>query len=122
MRSDEPGFVSRLPGLDMDANTGAMTATGSAPSRTPSPDNSVSGISSGIPGVGTVLPLSSQANGAEGASPQQPGQNDATVISPGSDASRTYTASADGYVNSGAGDGHNFADQHRYDWQSKPGG
>lgn len=27
----------------------------------------------------------------------------------------------DGYLNTGAGDGNNLADAHRYPWQSKPG-
>lgn len=109
---DSPGFMSRLPGLDMDAHDGAMTATGSSPSRTPSPDNAVPAAQTGIPNVGTVMSLSAQTGPGEGASPNQPGQNDLGLPGASSDA---------GYADTGAGSGHNFTDQRRYDWQSKPG-
>jgi hypothetical protein len=117
---DEPGFVSKLPGLDLDARS--YTASGSAPSRTPPPDaaipaDAITGDPSGI-----SYELSGPPGSHKSASTAQPGQNDATVISPGAEQSHRYTASADAYTNTGAGDGHNFTDQRRFDWQQKPGG
>lgn len=104
---DQPGFRGATPVGNIDQRAG--TASGSAPSRTPSPDDAVPGGNSGVPGVGTVLPLAQQANGAEGASPQQPGQNDASILTPGP---------AEGYTSTGSGRGSNLADQHRYPWQN----
>ena len=119
-RYDEPGFVSKLPGLDLDARS--YTASGSVPSRTEPPDSTIPpGSITGDPS-GISYELAGPDGSAKSASPQVPGQCDATVISPGADQSNTYTASSDAYTSTGAGRGHNFTDQRRYDYQQKPGG
>jgi hypothetical protein len=101
--------VSDLFGCLMPENTGA---TGSVPSRTAPPDDALPDQMTGIPGVGATTPLAAQAGPGENASSIMPGQNDLGL--PG--------ASHDpGYADSGAGEGHNFADQHRYPWQQQPG-
>lgn len=108
---DSPGFRGATPTGNLDQRSG--TATGSVPSRTPSPDDATPSIETGLPGVGTVLPLAQQTSSGEGASPEQPGQVDASVLTPGP---------AEGYASTGAGRGHNIADQHRYPWQAAAGG
>lgn len=103
MRSDEPGFRGATPVGDFDARTG--TASGSDPSRTAPPDEAVPSVSTGIPGVGTVMPLAAQAGTGEGASPQQPGQNEGF---PGGDP---------GYSSTGA----SGSDSHTDAWTRKSG-
>ena len=110
---DEYGFQGATPVGDFDQRTG--TAPGSSPSRTEPPDahidpSAVTGDPSGI-----SYELIGPPGSAKSASPQMPGQNDATVISPGADQGNIYTASSDAYTSTGAGQGH--ADH----WTRKPG-
>lgn len=93
MRYDEPGFVSRTPAGDFQSHDSAMTAPGGSGPRTPPPDQQVPAGMSGLPGVGTVSPLGSQAGPGESASTSQPGQ---TADSP------ILIGPADQYVNTGA--------------------
>lgn len=89
-------------------------APGSVPSRTPAPDRGAPDSDSGAPGMGTPMNLRDQAVDSRNASPQTPGQNDPSVISPGP---------AEGYVDSGARSGHEHTDAWpRFSWQASPGG
>jgi hypothetical protein len=122
MKSDEPGFVSQLPGLNLDARS--YTASGSAPSRTPAPNAPVPDGVSGIPGTGTVMPLAAQAGPGEGTSTEMPGQTSGSVIMAESDETANGLAvrgETQGFTNTGAGEGHADAWE-RYDWQQAPGG
>ena len=118
-RYDEYGFRGATPAGDFDQRTG--TAPGSSPSRTEPPDAAIDPAAITAAGDGITYELAGPPGSAKSASPQVPGQCDATVISPGADQSNTYTASSDAYTNTGAGGGHADA-RERYDWQQKPGG
>lgn len=45
-----------------------------------------------------------------------------TSVADGTSSPSPLFPSTDGLTGTGAGDGHNLADQHRYGWQTKPGG
>jgi hypothetical protein len=109
---DSPGYVSRLPGLSMDAHDSAMTAAGSSPSRSSPGAVPLTG-ESGLQGVGTVMSLKSQADPGSD-TVNQPGQTGESVISVGPEEDYAYT---------GAGQGEAIVDtSHRYDWQQKAQG
>lgn len=97
-----------FPGIHLPDGTGAA---GTSPDRTPPGDGGVPASSSGLPGVGTEMPLSFQAGLGSSASTVQPGQNAASIIAPG--------PSAD-YVDTGAGQGHTDP-WPRENWQQEPG-
>ena len=109
VNGDGPQPAEMFPGIRTPGTTGAG---GSAASRTPPPDRAVPDSDSGQPS-GMISPLSAMTIDGRSASPELAGQlGDSTPITPGT---------ADDYGDSGAGHGHNFADQFRYPWQSKPG-
>jgi hypothetical protein len=97
-----------FPGVMVPDSTGAAGSTGD---RTPPPDEDVPAGQSGLPGVGTELPLTVQAGLGSSASTSQPGQTAASVISPGP---------AQDYADTGAGQG---STDHwaRRDYQQAPG-
>lgn len=93
---------------------GFTGAPGTAPDRQPPPDDfEVPGELSGIPNVGVQMALSDQVGYGEGLSSTQPGQTGTSAISPGP---------ADGYTDTGAGDGRAVIDSAtRYSWQQEAG-
>ena len=109
---DQAGHVSRTPAGDFNARDDAMSAPGSNPSRTvpwdaPIDPAGVTGDPSGI-AIELTIPGAHKTGSSVVA-----GQNDPSVITP---------VSAESIVSTGAGQGDNFADQNRYEWQQKPGG
>jgi hypothetical protein len=113
-RYDEPGFVSRLPGLDMDAHDNAMTAAGSNPPRTPPPDARIDPAAISAAQDGITYTLAGPPGSGKSASPQMAGQTDPSVITPVAPNSITST---------GAGGGEAIVDSsYRYDWQQRPQG
>ena len=106
---DEYGFRGTTPAGDLDQR--AYTAPGSDPSRTPTPDNTVPSVQTGLPNSGMVMSLAAMTGPGEGTSPQMPGQNDLGV---------TGASGDPGYTDTGAGSGSPVAAD-RYDWQAKPG-
>lgn len=107
MKSDEPGFRGATPTGNLDQRSG--TASGSNPSRTP-PDSVTGGPLIGGDPSGVLIDLTEHG---QSTSTTTPGENDPSAITP---------VPAESLTSTGAGDGHNLADQRRYDWQQKPGG
>ncbi len=111
VNGDGPQPAGMFPGI---ANPDGTGAGGSAGSRTRPPDDAVPDGDTGHPGgSGNISPLREQAIDGRGASTSQPGQVDLGLAGTGPDPA---------YADSGAGRGSTFADQHRYPWQSQPGG
>ncbi len=111
MKSDEPGFTGPTPAGQFSPHDQGMSAAGSAPSRSSPGAVPLTG-QTGLPGIGTVTSLKSQADPGT-ATTTMPGQNDLGIS--GADADP-------GYTDSGAGHGSTFADQHRQVYQQKPAG
>jgi hypothetical protein len=113
---DSVGFTARTPAGDFNPH-----ASGSAPSRTPPPDAAIPADMITAATDGVTYEAAGPPGSHKSASTAQPGQNDATVISPGAEQSHRYTASADAYTSTGAGGGHADAWE-RYEWQQSPTG
>ena len=96
-----------FPGIALPSGTGLP---GSQGSRTPGTAADISGMETGIPGVGIGTPLAWQLDNAGAASTEQRGQNDDGLTG----------VTTEQISESGAGEGHCDA-WHRYPWQQSAG-
>jgi hypothetical protein len=98
-----------FPGITAPTGTGAP---GSQGDRTSPPDDDTPAGISGLPSIGTIMPVRLQTSMGEGTSTSQPGQTSSSVISPGP---------AEDYTSKGPMPDRGHVDHwHRYDWQEQP--
>jgi hypothetical protein len=109
MRSDEPGFTSRLPGVDMDARL--MTAPGTS-----------GGTRDRGGPVGDVTVRNTYSSAQQSGTAVTVDQGDTSALS-GEDSPNGLFGDVAGYVSDGPAPGRAIVDSSgRYPWQQAPGG